>query len=149
MNRTYTKEWYLHKVDRIREILPGCALSTDIITGFCTETEEDHQETLLVMDYCHYDLAYMYAYSERPGTLAARRYEDDVTNETKSRRLNEIIERHREQSLTMMALEMGKQQDGDFPSFACRYRDVCGCNHYRLYIGHITRRNNSIAPGFG
>ena len=109
MNRTYTKEWYLHKVDRIREILPNCALSTDIITGFCTETEEDHQETLSVMDYCRYDLAYMFAYSERPGTLAARRYDDDVPNEVKSRRLNEIIERHRQQSLEIMASEMGKK----------------------------------------
>lgn len=109
MNRTYTKEWYLHKVDRIREILPNCALSTDIITGFCTETEEDHQETLSVMDYCRYDLAYMFAYSERPGTLAARRYDDDVPNDVKTRRLNEIIERHRQQSLEIMAAEMGKQ----------------------------------------
>lgn len=109
MNRTYTKEWYLHKVDRIREILPNCALSTDIITGFCTENEEDHADTLAVMDYCRYDLAYMFAYSERPGTLAARRYEDDVPNETKTRRLNEIIERHRQQSLEIMASEMGKQ----------------------------------------
>lgn len=109
MNRTYTKEWYLHKVDRIREILPNCALSTDIITGFCTETEEDHQETLSVMDHCRYDLAYMFAYSERPGTLAARRYDDDVPNEVKARRLNEIIERHRQQSLEIMASEMGKK----------------------------------------
>ena len=109
MNRTYTKEWYLHKVDRIREILPNCALSTDIITGFCTETEEDHQETLSVMDYCRYDLAYMFAYSERPGTLAARRYDDDVPNEVKTRRLNEIIERHRQQSLEIMSAEMGKR----------------------------------------
>ena len=78
MNRTYTREWYIAKVDRIRELIPDCGISTDIITGFCTETEEDHQETLSLMEYCEYDLAYMYFYSERPGTLAARRFEDDV-----------------------------------------------------------------------
>ena len=83
MNRTYTREWYLSKVNRIREILPDCGLSTDIITGFCTEREEDHQDTLSLMEYCEYDLAYMFFYSERPGTLAARRYEDDVSEEIK------------------------------------------------------------------
>jgi tRNA-2-methylthio-N6-dimethylallyladenosine synthase len=91
MNRTYTKEWYLHKIKRIREIIPDCGISTDIISGFCSETEEDHQETLEVMEKCRFDLAYMYSYSERPGTLAARRYKDDVTEEVKNRRLSEII----------------------------------------------------------
>jgi tRNA-2-methylthio-N6-dimethylallyladenosine synthase len=95
MNRNYTKEWYLHKVKRIHEIIPDCGLSTDLIIGFCTETEEDHQETLDLMKECKFDLAYMYSYSERPGTLAARRYEDDVTEEIKSRRLSEVIELHR------------------------------------------------------
>ncbi|HAD35075.1 MAG TPA: tRNA (N6-isopentenyl adenosine(37)-C2)-methylthiotransferase MiaB, partial [Chitinophagaceae bacterium] len=71
MNRTYTKEWYLHKIDRIREILPGCAISTDIITGFCSETEVDHQQTLEVIEYVKYELAYTFEYSERSGTLAA------------------------------------------------------------------------------
>jgi tRNA-2-methylthio-N6-dimethylallyladenosine synthase len=95
MNRNYTKEWYLHKVKRIHEIIPDCGLSTDLIIGFCTETEDDHQETLDLMKECKFDLAYMYSYSERPGTLAARRYEDDVTEEIKSRRLSEVIELHR------------------------------------------------------
>jgi tRNA-i(6)A37 thiotransferase enzyme MiaB len=108
MNRTYTKEWYLHKVDRIREILPECAISTDIIAGFCTETDEDHQETLSVMEYCQYDLAYMFAYSERPGTLAARRYKDDVPHEVKIKRLNEIIALHHTHSLHRNQLEIGK-----------------------------------------
>ena len=90
MNRTYTREWYIAKVNRIREIIPDCGLSTDMITGFCTETEEDHQETLSLMEYCEYDLAYMYFYSERPGTLAARRFEDDVPEEVKKRRLQEV-----------------------------------------------------------
>jgi tRNA-2-methylthio-N6-dimethylallyladenosine synthase len=108
MNRTYTREWYISKINRIREILPGCGLSTDVITGFCTETEEDHKETLSLMEYCEYDLAYMFFYSERPGTLAARRYEDDVTEETKKRRLQEVIALHRIQSLASMQKEVGK-----------------------------------------
>lgn len=92
MNRTYTREWYMKKVDRIREIMPDCALSSDVITGFCTETEEDHQQTLEIMRYSRFDLSYMFAYSERPGTLAQRRYADDVPEEVKKRRLQEVIE---------------------------------------------------------
>ncbi|MEO6948300.1 MAG: tRNA (N6-isopentenyl adenosine(37)-C2)-methylthiotransferase MiaB [Ginsengibacter sp.] len=108
MNRTYTREWYISKVNRIREVLPGCGLSTDSITGFCTETEEDHQETLSLFAYCEYDLAYMYYYSERPGTLAARRFSDDVPLEVKKRRLQEIIDLHRIHSLKSMERELGK-----------------------------------------
>ena len=107
MNRTYTREWYIAKVDRIREILPGCGLSTDSITGFCTETEEDHQQTLSLFEYCEYDLAYMYFYSERPGTLAQRRFEDDVPLEIKKRRLQEIVALHRLHSLKNMEKEIG------------------------------------------
>ena len=108
MNRTYTREWYLHKVNRIREVLPGCGLSTDVITGFCTETEQDHAETLSLMEYCNYDLAYMFYYSERPGTLAARRFTDDVPEAVKKRRLQEVIDLHRLQSLASMEKEVGK-----------------------------------------
>lgn len=109
MNRTYTREWYLSKVKRIREIIPGCGLSTDIITGFCTETEEEHQDTLSLMEACQFDLAYMYAYSERPGTLAERRYEDDVPQEVKQRRLEEIIALHREHSRISHHNDVGKE----------------------------------------
>jgi tRNA-2-methylthio-N6-dimethylallyladenosine synthase len=108
MNRTYTRDWYINKVNRIREILPGCGLSTDVITGFCTETEKDHYETLSLMEYCQYDLAYMFFYSERPGTLAARAYKDDVPEEVKKRRLQEVIALHRIQSLKSMQKEIGK-----------------------------------------
>jgi len=108
MNRTYTREWYIAKVNRIREILPGCGLSTDSITGFCTETEEDHQQTLSLFEYCEYDLAYMYYYSERPGTLAERRFEDDVPLEVKKRRLQEIVALHRIHSLKSMERDLGK-----------------------------------------
>ena len=107
MNRTYTREWYIAKVNRIREILPGCGLSTDTITGFCTETEEDHQQTLSLFEYCEYDLAYMYFYSERPGTLAERRFEDDVPLDVKKRRLQEIVALHRIHSLRSMEKEIG------------------------------------------
>lgn len=92
MNRTYTREWYMAKVDRIREILPGCGISSDIIAGFCTETEEEHQDTLSIMEYSKYDMSYMFFYSERPGTLAARRYSDDIPEEVKKRRLQEIVD---------------------------------------------------------
>ncbi|MBL7683329.1 MAG: tRNA (N6-isopentenyl adenosine(37)-C2)-methylthiotransferase MiaB [Flavipsychrobacter sp.] len=91
MNRTYTREWYLAKVKRIREIMPDCGLSTDVISGFCSETEEEHQDTLSLMEIVRFDMAYMFSYSERPGTLAARRYEDDVAEDVKKRRLEEII----------------------------------------------------------
>ncbi len=108
MNRTYTREWYLNKVNRIREILPDCGLSTDVITGFCTETEEDHQDTLAMMNHCRYDLAYMFYYSERPGTLAARRFKDDVPEDVKKRRLQEVVSLHREHALESMQKEVGK-----------------------------------------
>ena len=92
MNRSYTREWYMAKVDRIREILPDCGISSDVIAGFCTETEEDHKNTLSMMEYAKYDMSYMFFYSERPGTLAQRRYKDDIPEEVKKRRLQEIVE---------------------------------------------------------
>jgi len=91
MNRTYTREWYLAKVRRIRELMPDCGVTSDIIAGFCTETEADHQETLSLMQEAQFDMSYMYFYSERPGTLAARRYTDDVPETEKRRRLDEIV----------------------------------------------------------
>ena len=108
MNRTYTREWYIAKVNRIRELLPDAGLSTDMITGFCTETEEDHLESLSLMDYCQYDLAYMYFYSERPGTLAARRFKDDIPEDVKKRRLQEMVDLHRRNTLKSMQRDLGK-----------------------------------------
>ncbi len=108
MNRTYSREWYIAKVNRIRELIPDCGISTDMITGFCTETEEEHQESLSLMEYCKYDLAYMYFYSERPGTLAARRFKDDVPLEVKKRRLQEMVDLYRGHSLLAMQKEVGK-----------------------------------------
>jgi tRNA-2-methylthio-N6-dimethylallyladenosine synthase len=108
MNRTYTREWYLAKIDRIRAILPDCGLSTDIITGFCSETEEDHQDTLRLMEYARYDMSYMFFYSERPGTLAARRYKDDIPEETKKRRLDEVVKLQNKLSLEGNRGDIGK-----------------------------------------
>jgi tRNA-2-methylthio-N6-dimethylallyladenosine synthase len=108
MNRTYTREWYMAKVDRIREIIPGCGISSDVITGFCTETEEEHQDTLSVMEYSKYDMSYMFFYSERPGTLAQRRYKDDVPEEVKKRRLKEIVNLQNRLSLESNEKDTGK-----------------------------------------
>ena len=91
MRRRYNREWYLGRVARIREAMPDCAITTDIIAGFCGETEQDHQDTLSIMKEVGYDYAYMFQYSERPGTLAAMKYPDDVPAGEKTRRLNEII----------------------------------------------------------
>ncbi|MDE3124014.1 MAG: tRNA (N6-isopentenyl adenosine(37)-C2)-methylthiotransferase MiaB [Bacteroidota bacterium] len=108
MNRTYSREWYLAKVDRIKAIMPDCAISTDIITGFCSETEADHQDTLTAMQYAQYDYAYMFFYSERPGTLAAKRFTDDVPEEVKKRRLQEIIQLQNELSKKSYTNDIGK-----------------------------------------
>ncbi len=108
MNRTYSREWYLAKVDRIREILPNCGLTSDMIAGFCTETEEEHQDTLTLMDYCGFDMSYMYFYSERPGTLAARRFKDDISLEDKKRRLQEIVDKQGELSTKSNLNDIGK-----------------------------------------
>ena len=108
MNRTYTREWYMNRVDAIRRIIPGCAISTDIIAGFCTETEEDHQDTLRMMDYVDYDFAFTFSYSERPGTLAARKLPDDVPEEVKKRRLTEILLRQQESSFKRLQENVGK-----------------------------------------
>jgi tRNA-2-methylthio-N6-dimethylallyladenosine synthase len=96
MNRTYDREWYLDRVAAIRRILgPDCGISSDMIAGFCTETEEEHRDTLSLMEIAQYDFSYMFYYSERPGTLAARQYADDIPMEVKKRRLNEIIDLQR------------------------------------------------------
>lgn len=108
MNRTYTREWYMAKVDRIREILPDCGISSDIIAGFCTETEAEHQDTLSIMEYSKYDMSYMFFYSERPGTLAARRYTDDIPEDVKKRRLQEIVEVQNKLSLASNQKDIGK-----------------------------------------
>jgi tRNA-2-methylthio-N6-dimethylallyladenosine synthase len=111
MNRGYTREWYLNKVSRIKDILgEDCGISSDMITGFCTETEAEHEETLSLMDIVKYDYAYMFAYSERPGTPAAKKYADDIPNDVKTRRLEEIISKQREHSYLRYQQDVGKIQ---------------------------------------
>ena len=108
MNRTYDRDWYLERVAAIRRILPTCAISTDIIAGFCGETAEDHAETLSIQTLVKYEMAYMFMYSERPGTLAARRYADDVPTEVKNQRLQQIIAQQNEHSLIRNQEDLGK-----------------------------------------
>ncbi|TAF93573.1 MAG: tRNA (N6-isopentenyl adenosine(37)-C2)-methylthiotransferase MiaB [Cytophagia bacterium] len=109
MNRTYDREWYIQKIDRIRAILGNdCGISTDMITGFCTETEEEHQETLSLMHYVQYDYAYMFAYSERPNTPAAKKFKDDIPEEIKKRRLQEVIAVQLKHSSARNQLALGK-----------------------------------------
>lgn len=108
MRRRYTAEWYLERVAMIREVLPGCGITTDVIAGFCSETEEDHRQTLDLFRKVGFDYAYMFYYSERPGTLAARHYPDDVPLDVKTRRLNEIIALQSELSLKSNQNDIGK-----------------------------------------
>ncbi len=108
MNRGYSREWYLDKVAKIKEIIPDCGLSSDIISGFCDETEEEHQDTLSLMDKVRYDMAYMFNYSERPGTLAAKKYTDNVDDETKKRRLQEIISLQHQHGYESNVKDIGK-----------------------------------------
>jgi len=129
MNRTYDRAWYMDRVDAIRRIIPECGISTDVITGFCSETEEEHQDTLSMMDYVTYDFAYMFAYSERPGTLAAKRYTDDIPEEVKKRRLTEVVDRQREHSLRRLQTYVGKAHKVLIEGLSKRSdNDYCGRN---------------------
>lgn len=108
MNRGYSREWYMERIEAVRRIMPDCAISTDIITGFCTETEEEHAETLSLMQWAGFDYAYMFAYSERPKTLAERKYEDDIPEPVKNRRLTEVINLQQQLSKTSNERDLGK-----------------------------------------
>ncbi|WP_257666950.1 tRNA (N6-isopentenyl adenosine(37)-C2)-methylthiotransferase MiaB [Parapedobacter tibetensis] len=135
MNRTYDREWYKERVDAIRRIIPNCGISTDVITGFCSETEEEHQDTLSMMDYVKYDYAYMFAYSERPGTLAAKRYADDVPEEVKKRRLTEVVNKQREHSLERLQTYVGKTHSVLIEGLSKRSdKDYCGRNDQNAMV---------------
>ena len=108
MNRTYDRAWYMNRIDAIRKIIPDCGISSDIIAGFCGETEEEHQDTLSLMEYAQFDYSYMFFYSERPGTLAARKYTDDVPLEIKKKRLAAIVEKQYQLSLQNNLKDVGK-----------------------------------------
>ena len=108
MNRTYDQAWYKNKIDRIYELVPDCAISSDVIAGFCSETDADHQETLNIMRYAKYSMSYMFMYSERPGTPAAKKYADDVPKEIKKIRLQEVISLQNELSIQHNRKDVGK-----------------------------------------
>ena len=109
MNRKYTRAWYLERIAAIRRYMPDCAITTDLIAGFCGESEDDHRQTLSLIREVGYDSAFMFKYSERPGTYSARHYEDDVTDEEKGRRLSEIIALQSELSTASNARDEGKE----------------------------------------
>lgn len=108
MNRKYTREWYMNRIEAIKTIIPDCAISTDIITGFCSETEENYQDTLSLMKWVGFDYAFMFKYSERPDTIAAKRFKDDIPEIVKSKRLEEIIELQMELALESNKKDIGK-----------------------------------------
>ncbi|HIB37951.1 MULTISPECIES: tRNA (N6-isopentenyl adenosine(37)-C2)-methylthiotransferase MiaB [Mesonia] len=111
MNRLHTREEYFELIDNIRKIIPDCAISQDMITGFPTETEEDHQDTLSLMEYVKYDFGFMFAYSERPGTMAGRKFEDDIPEKVKKRRLQEVIDLQQKHSHYRTQEHLGKVEE--------------------------------------
>ena len=123
MNRKYTREWYLDRVAAIRRIIPDCAISTDIFVGYCSETEEDHQQSLSLMRECGYDSAFMFKYSERPGTYASKHLPDDISEEVKVRRLNELIALQNELSAESNRHCIGRQYDVLLEGVSKRSRD--------------------------
>jgi tRNA-2-methylthio-N6-dimethylallyladenosine synthase len=129
MNRGYSREWYLDRINAIRKYMPDCAISTDIITGFCGETDEEHQDTISLMKEVQFDFAYMFKYSERPKTLAERRFEDDVPDPVKGTRLNEIIELQLQHSRLSNEKQIGKTVKVLVEGFSKRSEEhLCGRN---------------------
>jgi tRNA-2-methylthio-N6-dimethylallyladenosine synthase len=127
MNRTYDRDWYINRIGAIRNIIGDCAISTDVITGFCTETDEEHADTVSMMDYVKYDFAYMFKYSERPGTLAAKRYADDIPEEVKQKRLTEIVAKQQEYSFYRAQARIGKVEKVLIEGFSKKSKnDYCG-----------------------
>src|SRR6201985_1548696 len=146
MNRTYDREWYLNRIDAIRRIIPGCAISTDVITGFCSETDEEHQDTLSMMDYVHYDFAYMFMYSERPGTLAAKKYADDIPDAIKSSRLKEVVARQQQHSYIRLQEQLGKVQRVLIEGFSKKSdKDYCGRSDHNAMV--VFPVNENYKPG--
>ena len=143
MNRTYTREWYLERIDTIRRLIPECSISTDMIIGFCTETEQEHQDTLSLMDYVKFDFAYMYTYSERPGTLAAKRFEDDIPEEVKTRRFNEILKMQQACSLHRLEQHIGKIHRVLIDGFSKKSdQDFSGKTEHNITVVFPTNENN-------
>ncbi|MCB9307776.1 MAG: tRNA (N6-isopentenyl adenosine(37)-C2)-methylthiotransferase MiaB [Lewinellaceae bacterium] len=146
MNRTYDRPWYEQRIEAIRRILPDAAVSSDIIAGFCSETEEEHQETLSIIEWANFSMSYMFYYSERPGTLAARKYADDIPEETKKRRLNEIIRLQTAVSLRHNQADIGKTFkvliEGDSRKSDLEF---CGRNSQNKML--VFRKQDGLKPG--
>ncbi|MFB9842218.1 tRNA (N6-isopentenyl adenosine(37)-C2)-methylthiotransferase MiaB [Mucilaginibacter ginsenosidivorans] len=146
MNRTYDREWYVNRIDAIRRIIPECAISTDVITGFCTETDEEHRDTLSMMDYVQYDFAYMFMYSERPGTLAAKRYADDIPDAVKSARLKEVVAKQQQHSFARLQAQLGKVQRVLIEGFSKKSdKDYCGRSDQNSMV--VFPVNENYKPG--
>jgi len=146
MNRTYDREWYMDRINAIRRIIPECAISTDVITGFCTETEEEHQDTLSMMDYVNFDFAYMFMYSERPGTLAAKRYADDIPDAVKRNRLKEIVARQQEHSYSRLQKLVGTTQKVLIEGFSKKSNnDYCGRSDQNAMV--VFKVDENYKPG--
>ncbi|MDB5023168.1 MAG: miaB [Mucilaginibacter sp.] len=146
MNRTYDRQWYINRIDAIRRIIPGCAISTDMITGFCSETDEEHQDTLSMMDYVQYDFAYMFMYSQRPGTLAAKRYADDIPDEVKRIRLKEIVAKQQQHSYIRLQAQLGKVQKVLIEGFSKKSdKDYCGRSDQNAMV--VFPVNEKYKPG--
>jgi len=146
MNRTYDRSWYEERIRAIRRILPEAAVSSDIIAGFCSETEEEHRDTLSIIEWANFSMSYMFAYSERPGTLAARKYKDDVPEEVKKRRLNEIIRLQTAISLRHNQADIGKTFEVLIEGDSRRSdRDFCGRNSQNKMV--VFPKKNGLKPG--
>lgn len=146
MNRTYDKEWYMERIDSIRRIIPDCAISSDLIIGFCSETEDEFQETLDMIKYANFTLCYMFHYSERPGTLAAKKYKDDIPMSVKQRRLSETILIQRKTSHEHNLLDIGKTFEvlieGDSKK---SNQNFAGRNSQNKMV--VFPKNNQLKPG--
>lgn len=144
MNRKYTREWYLDRVAAIRRIIPDCAISTDIFAGYCSETEEEHQESLSLMRLCQYESSFMFKYSERPGTYASKHFPDDIPEEVKIRRLNELIALQNELSAECNRLCVGKEYDVLLEGTSKRSREQLFGRTEQNKVVIIDRNNHRI-----
>ena len=146
MNRTYDRPWYEQRIEAIRRILPDAAISSDIIAGFCSETEEEHRDTLSIIEWANFSMSYMFFYSERPGTLAARKYPDDIPEETKKRRLNEIIRLQTAVSLRHNQADIGRVFEVLIEGNSRKSdRDFCGRNSQNKML--VFPKKDGLKPG--
>jgi tRNA-2-methylthio-N6-dimethylallyladenosine synthase len=145
MNRGYTREQYMEQIEAVRRIIPGCAISTDIITSFCDETEEDHRQTLSMMEWVGFDYAYMFRYSERPGTIAAALYKDNVPDEIKERRLNEIIASQQKLSYQSNIKDIGSIYEVMIEGYSKRSKDHFSGRNSQNKVVVFPKTNNK--PG--